>query len=132
MAVRLKRKNEYSENKSHSNENSENKSHSWVTAGLIIGAGLTFGYGLVPAYAGMLFASQVPTIAFPLIGSTLTEAARIQAMTKGYNLAMTAAPVVSAVSSKALSATVDAISGYMHPEAANKAIENMSLVSAAA
>jgi len=119
MAVRLIQRNKQ-------NEKSRDKSHSWLTTGLTVGVGLAFGYGIVPAYAGMIFASQVPTIAFPIIGSALTEAARIQAMTRAYNIAMTAAPAVSAVSSKVIARTIDAVSSYIHPEVDSEIAEENS------
>jgi len=126
MAVRLKQRHKQ-------DEKSRDKSHSWLTTGLTVGVGLAFGYGIVPAYAGMIFASQVPTIALPIIGSALTEAARIQAMTKAYNIAMTAAPAVSAVSSKILASTVDAVSSYAHSDSASDiAEENLPSIAAAA
>lgn len=75
---------------------------SWAVSGACFGLGIALGYGVFPAYCGIVAASQVPSISIPVLGAALTESSRIQAMTAVYNVAMTYAPVVSASSASLL------------------------------
>lgn len=86
----------------------ENK-RTWLKTGMYLGAGIAIGYGFAPAYFGMLAAAAVPEISVPFVGGMLTEAVKVQTMTRAYNSAMTVAPVVSVVASETLKTTVDHI-----------------------
>ena len=89
---------------------------SWATSAVCYGVGAVVGFAVVPAYAGIMAASFVPASSLPLIGSALTESAKVQAMTYAYNIAMSCAPVVTTVASKAVESSVLTLSNALKTE----------------
>ena len=89
---------------------------SWMTTSMCVGAGAVVGFGLVPAYAGMIAASLVPTCPLPLIGAALTESAKVQATTLAYNTAMWCAPLVTQGTSYALKSSIIAANNSLKSE----------------
>ena len=89
--------------------NDKTNKRSWLSSGLYCAAGLGLGYFVIPGYAGMLAAAAVPQVSVPVIGTALTQAVKVQTMTKAYNAAMSVAPLVSVASAEVMKAVADRV-----------------------